>query len=49
MTAMSLADRRTDYDWGTLERDDLDDDPIVQWWAWYRGRGGRLASRSPTR
>ena len=31
---MSLADRRTDYDWGTLERDDLDDDPIVQWWTW---------------
>jgi pyridoxamine 5'-phosphate oxidase len=33
---MSLADRRTDYDWGSLERDDLDDDPIVQWWTWYR-------------
>jgi pyridoxamine 5'-phosphate oxidase len=33
---MSLADRRTDYDWGTLEREDLDDDPIVQWWTWYR-------------
>jgi pyridoxamine 5'-phosphate oxidase len=33
---MSLADRRTDYDWGTLERHDLDDDPVVQWWAWYR-------------
>jgi pyridoxamine 5'-phosphate oxidase len=33
---MSLADRRTDYDWGTLEREDLDDDPIAQWWTWYR-------------
>ncbi|HEY8092264.1 MAG TPA: pyridoxamine 5'-phosphate oxidase family protein, partial [Acidimicrobiales bacterium] len=32
---MSLADRRADYDWGTLDRGDLADDPIVQWWAWY--------------
>ena len=29
---MSLAGRRTDYDVGPLERDDLDDDPVVQWW-----------------
>ena len=32
---MGLADRRSDYDWGTLEREDLDDDPIAQWWVWY--------------
>ena len=32
---MSLADRRADYDWGTLDRGDLADDPIVQWWTWY--------------
>ena len=32
---MSLGDRRSDYDWGTLERSDLADDPIVQWWTWY--------------
>ena len=32
---MSLADRRSDYDWGTLESSDLADDPIVQWWTWY--------------
>jgi pyridoxamine 5'-phosphate oxidase len=32
---VSLADRRSDYDWGTLERSDLADDPIVQWWTWY--------------
>jgi pyridoxamine 5'-phosphate oxidase len=32
---MSVADRRSDYDLGTLERVDLDEDPIVQWWAWY--------------
>ena len=32
---MGLADRRSDYDWGTLERDDLHDDPIAQWWVWY--------------
>jgi pyridoxamine 5'-phosphate oxidase len=30
-----LADRRSDYDWGSLERADLDDDPITQWWTWY--------------
>lgn len=32
---MGLADRRSDYDWGTLEREDLDEDPIAQWWVWY--------------
>jgi pyridoxamine 5'-phosphate oxidase len=32
---MNLADRRSDYDWGALEREDLAEDPIVQWWAWY--------------
>jgi pyridoxamine 5'-phosphate oxidase len=32
---VSLGDRRSDYDWGTLERSDLADDPIVQWWTWY--------------
>jgi pyridoxamine 5'-phosphate oxidase len=32
---MGLADRRSDYDWGALEREDLDDDPIAQWWVWY--------------
>ena len=30
-----LADRRSDYDWGSLDRADLDDDPIAQWWTWY--------------
>ena len=25
---MGLADRRSDYDWGTLEREDLDNEPI---------------------
>jgi pyridoxamine 5'-phosphate oxidase len=37
---MSLADRRSDYDWGTLDRADLTDDPIDQWWAWYRAAEG---------
>jgi pyridoxamine 5'-phosphate oxidase len=32
---MGLADRRSDYEWGTLDRGDLDDDPIAQWWVWY--------------
>jgi pyridoxamine 5'-phosphate oxidase len=32
---VSLADRRSDYEWGALDLEDLDDDPIVQWWAWY--------------
>ncbi|HET9601792.1 MAG TPA: pyridoxamine 5'-phosphate oxidase [Acidimicrobiales bacterium] len=32
---MSLADRRSDYEWGTLDRQDLAADPIAQWWAWY--------------
>ena len=32
---MSLADRRSDYEWGTLDRQDLTADPIAQWWAWY--------------
>jgi pyridoxamine 5'-phosphate oxidase len=32
---VSLADRRSDYAWGTLDRADLADDPFTQWWAWY--------------
>jgi pyridoxamine 5'-phosphate oxidase len=32
---MSLADRRSEYDCGTLDRTDLDEDPVAQWWAWY--------------
>jgi pyridoxamine 5'-phosphate oxidase len=30
-----LAHRRSDYAWGVLDRADLDDDPIAQWWTWY--------------
>jgi pyridoxamine 5'-phosphate oxidase len=33
---VSLADRRSDYAWGTLDRADLAGDPFTQWWAWYR-------------
>jgi pyridoxamine 5'-phosphate oxidase len=33
---VSLADRRSDYAWGTLDRADLAADPFTQWWAWYR-------------
>ena len=30
-----LAHRRSDYAWGALDRADLADDPIAQWWTWY--------------
>src|SRR5262249_47628441 len=30
-----LAHRRSDYAWGALDRADLADDPIPQWWTWY--------------
>jgi pyridoxamine 5'-phosphate oxidase len=30
-----LAHRRSDYAWGVLDRADLADDPIAQWWTWY--------------
>jgi pyridoxamine 5'-phosphate oxidase len=30
-----LSHLRSDYEWGTLERVALDDDPVAQWWAWY--------------
>ena len=32
---MSLADRRSDYEWGALDRGDLADEPVSQWWTWY--------------
>ena len=33
---MGLADRRVEYETAGLDVVDVDPDPIVQWWTWYR-------------